>query len=389
MTHKLVHANDAECGLPLPGLDGTNPLGFLAALGTLQILAAVHGEPKVSMSWKNCSFTWNPVLHGVDGNKQLVASQIATHLQCPFQPNPEAEVKRQEKQTAFDKKKSELKRAVDDLKQRGLRGNERKAAEDNALAPIRVEMGKLRTEWLAALRACVPSLELSLGKHLNATRDELRQAMLLGLEESSQSQRKVVDLYSAFGSDSCSLDKNDQMEATQFCFITGSGHQYFLDTVRQLITNLNASRFEEALFHAIEPSDEKLSMRWDPQEDRRYAVMWSDPTASDNKAKTNWAINLLAYLGLQLLPSIPIRKGLRTTGWSREENPTWNWAIWHGRMSALVVRSVLSHPCLVNKDIKRDHIAATGVAAVYQSARVQVGNPPLHKVNFTPARRMA
>lgn len=130
-------------------------------------------------------------------------------------------------------------------------------------------------------------------------------------------------------------------------------------------------------------------MRWDPQEDRRYAVMWSDPTASDNKAKTNWAINLLAYLGLQLLPSIPIRKGLRTTGWSREEDPTWNWALWHGRMSALVVRSVLSHPCLVNKDIKRDHIAATGVAAVYQSARVQVGNPPLHKVNFTPARRMA
>jgi hypothetical protein len=376
-------------GLLLPGLDGTNPLGFLAALGVLQTLTAAHHPCKVMVSWSSNQGVWNPVIYGIDQDRKSVSESLAKQLKCPFTANPEADSKREKTQEAYDNKKKERKKAADELKKQGLRGNERKIAEETKLGPIDRELSNIRLQWLNALRECVPSLEISLGKHLNATCGELREHMVLSIAEASHRARDVVDLYAAFGSDVCSQEKSDQMQATNFCFITGSGHQYFLDTVRQLVEKVTATRLEEALFTPVEFQDETCSMRWDPQEDRRYAMMWRDPTASDNKAKTNWALNLLAYGGLQCLPSVPRAKGLQTVGWLADDEPAWNWPIWAKRIPSSVVRSLLSHPFLTQNKADRDAMSAIGVVAIYQSTRVQVGNPPLHKVNFTPSRRVA
>ncbi len=379
-----TNADSPQDDLLLNGLDGTNPLGFLAALGTLQTLTTAQAAA-VAMSWSSHGSSWTPVLHGMGRDQKVIASTLAKQLKCPFQPNQDADTKRTQAQSEFDSKKTELKEAIERLKGRRLRGTERTAAEDREIAPIRNQLAQLRTAWLTALRACVPSLELSLGKHLNATCEELRDAVLFSLGEAGQANREILDLYASFGSDVCGQEKSGQMRATQFCFITGSGHQYFLDTVRQLAMNLTEGRFEEALFSNSEPQDEKLSMRWDPQEDRRYSIMWSDPTASGNKAKTNWALNLLAYHGLQLLPSIPQASGLGSTGWSGDEEPAWSWPVWTGRITSCVVRSLLSHPWVVDERANRANLRSFGIAAVYQSLRIQVGNPPLHKINFTPS----
>ncbi len=376
-------------GLLLPGLDGTNPLGFLAALGVLQTLTAAHNPCKVTLSWSSNQGVWNPVIHGICQDKKSVSESLAKQLKCPFKPNPEADANREKTQEAYDKKKAERKKAADELKRQGLRGSDRRIAEETKLAPIDRDLCELRQRWLTALRDCVPSLELSLGKHLNATCSELREHMGLAMADASHRERDILDLYAAFGSDVCSQDKSDQMQATSFCFITGSGHQYFLDTVRQLVEKATADRIKEAVFAQVEPQDETCSMRWDPQEDRRYAVMWSDPTASGNKAKTNWAQNLLAYRGLLCLPSVPGAKGLQTVGWLTDEEPAWNWPIWAGRISSRVVRSLLSHPFLTQTNTDRGTMSDLGIVAVYRSIRVQVGNPPLHKVNFTPSRRIA
>jgi hypothetical protein len=375
-------------GLLLPGLDGTNPLGFLAALGVLQTLTAVKQPCKVTLSWSSNQGVWNPIIYGIGHDQKSLSESLAKHLRCPFPPNAEADLKRETTQKAYDEKKSERKKAADELKKLGLRGEKRKDAEEKKLGLIDKELTKLRSEWLAALRNSVPSLELSLGKHLNATCSELREHMCLALAVASNSEREVLDLYAAFGSDVCSQEKSDQMQATSFCFTTGSGHQYFLDTVRQLVEKVTAERLEKALFSHTEPQDEKCSMRWDPQEDRRYAVMWSDPTASDNKAKTNWALNLLAYRGLQCVPSVPRADGLRTVGWQTYEEPAWNWPIWTQPISSNVVRSLLSHPFLTQINTDRRAMTGLGIVAIYQSIRLQVGNPPLHKVNFAPSRRV-
>jgi hypothetical protein len=379
--------DDVVSALELPGLDGSNPVGFLAALGVFQTLSRFCDDI-ARLSWHDDAGRWIPVLHGRLDSVSEVASILANELKCPFAPNPNAEKTRERLQKVFDGKKTELKRAQDALKKKKLRGKERDDEHKRMIAPIEAEVAECRRQWLAALRACVPSSEMALGKHLNATLDEFHDTLSEARSEVSHQRRTVVDLLTAFGSDVCNTRKGNRMEPTPFCFVTGSGHQYFLDTARQLTESVDAARLEAALANPLEPADEKLSMRWDPSEDRRYALMWDDPTASGNKTLTNWATNLLAYHGLQCFPTVPTRKGLATVGWSSTDDPCWMWPIWVEPISLDVARSLLGNVLRVDKRTGRSELHEIGVVAIYQTTRLQVGNPPLHKVNFSPAERI-
>src|SRR5262249_581174 len=144
---------------------------------------------------------------------------------------------------------------------------------------------------------------------------EYREHATSLVEDSVVADRGPLDLLAAFASDAY-VDKSGRVVATPFCFITGSGHQFFLDTVRQLMSKVAAERVKSVLFEPWTYSDEKLSLRWDPVEDRRYALMDRDPTASDNKSRTVWMANLLAYRALALFPSAPGSRRLETVGWS-------------------------------------------------------------------------
>lgn len=59
MTINHLHP-DTE--LELTGPDGTNPLGFLCALGTLRTLSYVLPQANVKMAWRQISTRWIPVL---------------------------------------------------------------------------------------------------------------------------------------------------------------------------------------------------------------------------------------------------------------------------------------------------------------------------------------
>ncbi len=60
MTPIQSHTSD---GLLLPGLDGTNPLGFLAALGVLRTLDMQSQGELVRMQWQRSRRTWLPRIH--------------------------------------------------------------------------------------------------------------------------------------------------------------------------------------------------------------------------------------------------------------------------------------------------------------------------------------
>jgi hypothetical protein len=376
-------------GLLLPGLNGANPLGFLAALGTLQILSGADPRRKVALSWREYRLGLRPAVHGISGEIPEIARQLAESLRCPFTADPANERERESAQIAFDRARKAVKDAEEAIKKAGLKGKERTAEWERRVSPLRARAEELREPWLAALVKCVPSAELALGLHLNATCGELREASQRALQESTVLARRTADLYAAFGSDACAAKTGSQMKSTPFCFITGSGHQYFLDTIRQLMIKLDSGRFESALAAQSEPADERLSMRWDPVEDRRYALMADDPTAANNVSKTSWALNALAYRGLALFPSVPTASGLRTTGWSAGREPVFTWPIWSPPLPRDMVASLLAHCPFAGNPAELDAVSARGVAAVYQSTRIQVGNPPLHKINFTPARRIA
>jgi hypothetical protein len=66
-------------GLLLPGLDGTNPLGFLAALGLLRVLSESRIFGGLGMSWAPAGGTWVPVLHAT-GDPSLDENSLLTLL---------------------------------------------------------------------------------------------------------------------------------------------------------------------------------------------------------------------------------------------------------------------------------------------------------------------
>jgi len=378
--------NTSDEGLLLPGLDGANPLGFLASLGVLRAMSGVRAMSRVSIAWEPMNGCWVPRLFGAGQCEESLSKWIAEDLRVPFTADENAEAERKSAQDGFDTQQKRLKVALDLLKTRKLRGAERQQAERDYIDPIRNDVANARTKWLKALRKSIPSQEMSLGKHLNATCNELREAIESSLQEATVAERESADLYAAFGSDASTTD-GSQMQATPFCFTTGSGHQYFLDTARKLFGVVTSDRINDAIFARTEPMDEKLSLRWDPIEDRRYAVMWSDPTASGNKAKTNWARNLLAYRGLQFFTCVPSKTGLNTVGWNAESD-VWTWPVWTVRLTDSVVRSLLTHPALSTTQDAIGGLGSLGVSAVFRCQRTQVGNPPLHKINFGPARNV-
>lgn len=385
--------------LELAGLDGTNPLGFLAALGTL---ASLHqrwltslrqsGAAEPRLCWTRAD-RWVPVLEGLDveGEDEL-AVLVADSLRGRPVPQ-DAEARRAAAQDAMELASTAIKKKRDEIKKRRLRGSERTEAVERELRPLQREYEEQRRRWLKALREAVPRPELALGKRIDCTRQEYRDHAAALVATADRSNRESLDMLAAFGIDAVRQRNSDSIEPTPFCFITGSGHQFFLETARQLVTRVSAEGVRRALFRPWDYRDEGLSMRWDPVEDRRYALMDRDPTARGNEPRTMWMANLLAYRALALFPTAPTDRGLAATGWREEgdgqRTSRWfTWPLWEWPAGVDVVRSLLTVRELGDRRPDCGALRARGIAAVYRAERIEIGAAPNVKINFSPARAL-
>ena len=296
----------------------------------------------------------------------------------------EADSSRKAAQEGFDKAKSAEMGKRKEISRRGLRGTEREMAIEAEIAPLEQEVRRTRGVWLSALQEAVPRRELALGKHIDCAAKQYREYAAGFLQGADIRHREPLDFLADFASDAC-VERSGRVSATPFCFITGSGHQYFLDTARELMDKVTAELVRAALFEPWTYANETLSMRWDPAEDRRYALLDRDPTASGNKPRTVWMANLLAYRALALFPSAPTAWGLRTTGWGRSRE-TFTWPMWEAAAAPDMIRSLLLLDELGASIPDRSELQAQGVVAVYQSRRIRVGSGANFTINFTPAR---
>jgi len=373
--------------LELPALDGSNPLGFLAALGIL-LAARQAGESESALRWKR-GLRWIPVLEGVSNAEPVRFSEMLAGALRGKPSSAEAENARERAQREFDAEKKAVQDQLRAIGKRRLKGRERKAAIEAEIRPReRVRDGK-RDAWLQALAQAVPRPELALGQRIDCGGEEYREHALTLLTDADLARREPLDFLAAFGSDAC-VDKSGRIEHTPFCFITGSGRQYFLDTVRQLMGRVEPERVRRALFEPWTYRDEKLSLRWDPTEDRRYALMDRDPTASGNEPRTVWVANLLAYRALVLFPSTPRRAELATTAWSKlDGNPAFSWPIWEWAAGPETVRSLLQLRELTSATPNTAILRARGIAAIFRASRIKVGEGANYKLNFTGSRAVA
>lgn len=370
--------------IELNALDGANPLGFLAATGVLVELSQV--DSRIKLRWRSGP-RWYPVL---ERSKSFSEESLAHVLAKRLRGNPVdavAERNREAAQRVFDNAKAAVKEGEKNLKARKLRGADRKAARVAEIEPLERARNDARKDSLAALKRAVPSAELAIGQRPDCTIREYREHAVFTRSTAQIYNRNSVDLLASFGAETDQAG-DKRIEPTPFCFITGSGHQWFLDTARQLMAAVSEDKIREALFQPWAYRDEKLTMRWDPLDDRRYALMDRDPTASDNKSATIWMANLLAYRALALFPCVPGPYGLLAAGWSiHRGSESFSWPLWEHPSSLDTVRSLLQHRAFKEVDLSkyRNELWLRGAKAIFRARRIQVGNPPLHKINFTSA----
>jgi CRISPR-associated endonuclease/helicase Cas3 len=366
--------------IELTGLDGSNPLAFLAALGTLRL--ADHAlEGRAKLHWRR-EGRWVPVLH-LPPVSDLVE---CLHRLVHRVGDPDAGRRAEESEKEYRNRRKAVEKALKGIKDRKLRGAEREAVIVAEVAPLQRDADGARTSWLNALAAAVPAPFLSLGKALSVTDREFRTfagQMVKRLMAEGPSFRPEGDFAAAFGCEACLLDSG-RIAPTEFQLITGSGHQFFLETLATLMESVSPNQIHRALFGPWKYEDPRLSFRWDPIDDRRYAYGWGDP--SDEHVRTEHGANLLGAFALPLFPVMPTARRPVTTGFNpRSRPPALTWPVWVHALSVDAVRSLVASAELQEPAPDRAELSARGVADVFRVSRIEVGRPPLSKLNLTAA----
>ena len=366
--------------LALPGLDGSNPLAFLAALGTLRLANGLFPGTKLHWEFDN---GWRPVLGlSIDITPEEFINNLHQRVHQTVDAGSAQEADKQHK--AYRQMKKETDKAADSLKKRNLRGADRELAVAIEVTPLRVKELEARAEWLASLESAVPAPFLSLGKSISVTFQEFTAFAMRSQQKLFNMGllgRDIADFVSAFGSEAC-IDKNGKIIPTDFQLITGSGHQFFLDTFGKLMQSVTVDQFRRALFETWKYCDPRMSFRWDPIDDRRYALSKEDP--SNNEVRTEHGANLLAAYALPFFPVAPTQRGARTTGFSKSRNESlFSWPIWTEPFGIDTIQSFLQFSLLDDSSIAvREQF---GIQAIYLVRKFEVGTAPLNKFNFCPA----
>ena len=292
--------------LKLTGLDGGNPLAFLAALGTLRALTRAWPDDCVRMAWTRRA-GWRPVL-------------------C----------------TAGS-------RSHDDVCR----------------------------DLLAQVQTVKDHPTLHLADDLTIPPNDFRRHLVDQVALAHRAfSADPTEYGAAFGCDG--IGDDDKIADTALRTMSGAGHQHFLATMRLVLETATAEQLSKAIFEHWRYDDplEKLSLRFDPRDDKRYALRWDNPSGDPARKKRGNMIgaNALAVLGLPLLPTAPRQGKLETTGFRgrRSQDCCWTWPVWECAAPLDVVRSLLAMEELQQPIPPRDRLAAMGIVEVYRSQRMTV-----------------
>lgn len=237
----------------------------------------------------------------------------------------------------------------------------------------------------AALRGLAGHYVITADKDLKIPRTVFRKLAAKTAEDFlTGNDATSAGFVAAFGCDAVG-DEEGVIEDTAFRTMSGAGHQHFLEFMNELAKVTNVEQLREALFGPWRYRDASPTMRWDAEDDRRYALRWDEP--SKDPVRTVRGANLLAIAGLPFFATVPLSgHELATTGFkgkgSRDTYVTW--PIWRGWLPLETVRSLLSLRELQADDATAATLSAHGIDAVYRSQRITLGKYR----NFTPAESL-
>jgi hypothetical protein len=235
-----------------------------------------------------------------------------------------------------------------------------------------------------ALRGLAGHYVITVDKDLKIPRDVFRKLAARAAEDFlSHADPTAASMVAAFGCDAVG-NEDGTIQDTAFRTMSGAGHQHFLEFMNVLAKETTAEQLREALFGPWRYRDSSPTMRWDAEDDRRYALRWDEP--SKDPVRTVRGANLLAIAALPLFPVVPTSGSTAaTSGFTgRGSRDTFvTWPIWKGWLGLDTVRSFVGLKALQVQNVNSARVFdSQGMAAVYRSQRI---NPTSKYRNFTPA----
>jgi hypothetical protein len=209
------------------------------------------------------------------------------------------------------------------------------------------------------------------------------------LSETEDASR--AELLNALMSDGAARE-DGSIWPTPLCFLFGQGHQHFLARLAdipagRLPAKLAKTRrppdltapdyIARALFAPWTRSDPTDGLRWDPAEDRRYALRAGDP--SGDPAGMQHGANRLAAVGLPVLAGTIVRRRgeMRflnaATSYGADGGIQITWPIWTAPARLAGVRALLAHPALAGDAGEIGGLASLGIAFAFRAQRISVG----------------
>lgn len=211
-----------------------------------------------------------------------------------------------------------------------------------------------------------------LGRDLPAAVSDFVTLARKTIDQATPSDRTTADYCAAFGSEA--YPDGDVIGDTELRTMSGAGHQHFLEFMRDILRTTTADHFHSALFETWTYSDPRPSMRWDPQDDRRYALRASDPAGGQSPIATVRGANALAIEALPCFPTAPVNGAARTRGFYRgKSGVTFCWPIWETPITIECLQSLLGHAEIIEERPPQKALHPLGVIEVFHSRRLTVG----------------
>jgi hypothetical protein len=357
--------------LHLVGLEGSNSVGYLAALGILRLLAHHHTAWQPKLSWD--PQTEKARLHT---SYPLTETELVESLHTALVGGPTDPAAGLTTRELLRTRTEQIEVTSKQLKKdKSLTKTDIKARE----AALDVELTELQRRWLDHA-----------APHLNYGPDtKFKAAEWRAWEQQAQAaaneQPFHADTLAALCSSACQ-DEEGLAEDTAFRTVRGAGHQHFLGIMAAQLLALTPQRLTKSLFApwAYDDPVEALSLRWDPLDNVRYALRWRNPSGDPERKKQGGMVgaSALAAAGLPLYPVHCRQAELLTTGFTEtKKTTTWTWPLWETAIDIATTRSLIA--LAESQEEKPDHrqLSPRGIFRLYRCERFTQGKFR----NFTPA----
>jgi len=383
------------------GLDGANPLHFLASLGVLRLLALRDADVGMSWEWRG---GWRPEYHWICAEAGEPIDVAAGYLGAWLRElgsvgKADATLDRRIRDLAAALKKLReertalAKEARSAAKNRKLRGDDAKALEiescavlDREITEKQILVEELQGELNNSLGNGIAHLGDIIGVPAQLFRVKAEAAVAAWLEPVAVTEPcrdhplLVVEALAAHACDVVT-DSNGKVQPTPYSFSNGSSGQCLLKDFRGCALNSTDEMVSGLLRGEPITSGKVTGLNWNPADQRSYALQWQDPSSG---ADDDPAVNALAFVGMSLLSAIPVGSNLGAIGWvmARGENG-FVWPIWVEAIGLEEVRGLLGIiPSLAKQP---QDIAPMGIHVLMKSARI---NPTGKRNFFAPANTL-